>query len=255
MDIGELMRLMPLISRALACALLCAVGGAVAATSAAPIAPAPEANKPAPRASTPATTPSSATDVPSSGRGSATGTATRGAVKPAAVSKSKPGTTAATKGPQPKVKPRQKPGEVLEIDWRDLLPANERAHYSAAAPPPQHGPLGEGGPPAVQKPTTTFNEELADMVVRLPGFVVPIGPPQKGLITEFFLVPYIGACIHVPPPPPNQMVYVTSASGIAADAIHEAYWVTGKMRVENRTTGLGTAAYALSATKVELYEY
>jgi hypothetical protein len=193
--------------------------------------------------------------VPSSGRGSATGTATRGAVKPAAVSKSKPGTTAATKGPQPKVKPRQKPGEVLEIDWRDLLPANERAHYSAAAPPPQHGPLGEGGPPAVQKPTTTFNEELADMVVRLPGFVVPIGPPQKGLITEFFLVPYIGACIHVPPPPPNQMVYVTSASGIAADAIHEAYWVTGKMRVENRTTGLGTAAYALSATKVELYEY
>ena len=155
----------------------------------------------------------------------------------------------------PKSKPKQKPGEVLEIDWRDLLPVNERAHYSATAPPPEHGPLGEGGPPAVQKQTTTFNEELAEMVVRLPGFIVPIGAPRGGLITEFFLVPYIGACIHVPPPPPNQMVYVKSASGIAADAIHEAYWVTGKMRVESRTTALGTAAYGLAASKVERYEY
>jgi hypothetical protein len=171
------------------------------------------------------------------------------------VSRSRSAGTSTAKGAPPKAKPKQKPGEVLEVDWRDLLPANERGHYSAAAPPPQHGPLGEGGPPAVQKQTTTFNEDLADMVVRLPGFVVPISSPQKGLITEFFLVPYIGACIHVPPPPPNQMVYVTSASGIAADASHEAYWVTGKMRVESRTTALGTAAYALSATKVELYEY
>ena len=155
----------------------------------------------------------------------------------------------------PKSKPKQKPGEVLEVDWSDLLPQNERAQYSATAPPPEHGPLGEGGPPAVQRQTTTFNEDVADMVIRLPGFVVPIGVPRGGLITEFFLVPYIGACIHVPPPPPNQMVYVQSADGIAADAIHEAYWVTGKIHVESRTTALGTAAYAMAASKVERYEY
>jgi hypothetical protein len=167
--------------------------------------------------------------------------------------KTKPGTSAAAKSARPKAK--QKPGEVLDLDWKDLLPEDERAHYSAAAPPPQHGPLGEGGPPAVQKQTTTFNADLADLVVRLPGFVVPIGTPRNGMITEFFLVPYIGACIHVPPPPPNQMVYVTSANGIPADAIHEAYWVTGKMRVESRATPLGTAAYAVAASKVDLYEY
>jgi uncharacterized protein len=170
-------------------------------------------------------------------------------------SKSKPANGGTKVTPKSKPKPKQKPGEVLEVDWRDLLPENERAHYSASVPPPEHGPLGEGGPPAVQKQTTTFNEELADMVVRLPGFIVPIGAPRGGLITEFFLVPYIGACIHVPPPPPNQMVYVNSASGIAADAIHDAYWVTGKMRIESRTTELGTAAYALAASKVERYEY
>lgn len=172
-------------------------------------------------------------------------------------SKSKPanGRTKAAPKVAPKSKPKQKPGEVLEIDWRDLLPENERAQYSDTAPPPEHGPLGEGGPPAVQRQTTTVNPEVADMVVRLPGFLVPIGAPQDGLITEFFLVPYIGACIHVPPPPPNQMVYVKSETGIAADAIHEAYWVTGKIHVESRTTALGTAAYALAASKVDRYEY
>jgi hypothetical protein len=166
----------------------------------------------------------------------------------------KPGTTAAARQKAP-VRIKQKPGEVMEVDWKDLLPLDERARYSAAAPPPVHGPLGEGGPPAVQKQTTTVNDELGDINVHLPGFVVPIGVPRDGLIREFFLVPYIGACIHVPPPPPNQMVYVTTASGIAADAIHEAYWVTGKMRLENRTTPLGNSAYALSASKVELYQY
>jgi len=175
-------------------------------------------------------------------------------VKPTAV-KPKAATSKSDKAAAKPGKPVQKPGEVLDVDWRDLLPANERAHYSAVAPPPVHGPLGEGGPPAVQKATTTVNADLAGLTVRLPGFVVPIGTPRNGLIMEFFLVPYIGACIHVPPPPPNQMVYVTSATGIPEAAIHEAYWVTGKMRVEDRTTPLGTAAYALSAGKVDLYQY
>jgi hypothetical protein len=206
--------------------------------------------------------PTSAAPAPVSGKAAVNGRAAPDNKSPSgakgtarAGSKTKPGTSAAAKAMPAKSKPKQKPGEVLDLDWKDLLPEDERAHYSASAPPPQHGPLGEGGPPAVQKETTTFNDELADMVVRLPGFVVPIGTPRNGMITEFFLVPYIGACIHVPPPPPNQMVYVTSASGIAADAIHEAYWVTGKMHIESRTTPLGTAAYAVSASKVDLYEY
>jgi len=151
--------------------------------------------------------------------------------------------------------PRQKPGEVLDLDWRELLPENERSRYSAAAPPPEHGPLGEGGPPALQKQTTTVNAELANLTVRMPGFVVPLSAPRDGVVKEFFLVPYIGECIHVPPPPPNQMVHVTSTSGIPANAIHEAYWVTGKMRIETRKTPLGTATYALTAGKIELYQY
>ena len=107
----------------------------------------------------------------------------------------------------------------------------------------------------MQTVTTTVNKELDQALVQLPGFVVPLAQARDGVVREFYLVPYIGEDIHVPPPPSNQMVYVRSATGIAAESVHEAYWVTGKMRVETRTTPLGTSAYSLVASKVEQYQY
>jgi hypothetical protein len=173
--------------------------------------------------------------------------------KPAAASPSATKATSTRAKTAPKAKPKSK--ELQQIDWRELLPENERKRYTENAPAPVHGPLGEGGPPAPQTVTTTVNKELDQARVRLPGFVVPIGTPTNGVVREFYLVPYIGQDIHVPPPPSNQMVYVRSATGIAAVAVHEAYWVTGKMRVETRTTPLGTSAYSLVADKVEQYQY
>jgi hypothetical protein len=179
-------------------------------------------------------------------------------------SQQKPATSAAppardksepAKPPAKAAAKKPRPNELQEIDWRDLLPATERQRYSPNAPAPVHGPLGEGGPPAVQTITTTVNTDLDQVKVKLPGFVVPLGEAKDGVFREFYLVPYIGEDIHVPPPPSNQMVYVRSATGIEADAVHEAYWVTGKMRVETKTTPLGTSAYSLVAEQVEQYQY
>ena len=178
-------------------------------------------------------------------------TVSTAATPPAAPQKS----PAATRAKTPPPKPKAKTNELQVIDWRDLLPENERKRYSPNAPPPVHGALGEGGPPALQTITTTVNQDLDQAKVKLPGFIVPLGEPSNGLVREFYLVPYIGEDIHVPPPPSNQMVYVRSATGIEAEAVHEAYWVTGKMRVETRTTPLGTSAYSLVADKVEQYQY
>jgi hypothetical protein len=107
----------------------------------------------------------------------------------------------------------------------------------------------------VQVVTSAVNPDLDQALVKLPGFIVPIGQARSDVVHEFYLVPYIGEDIHVPPPPSNQMVYVHSGTGIAAEAVHEAYWVTGKMRVETRTTPLGTSAYSMVANKVEQYQY
>ena len=197
-------------------------------------------------AATPASSTSGTTQPPKS--------STSAAKAPPAATNTAPAKSTATRAKtQPKPKPKST--ELQEIDWRDLLPEPDRKKYSPNAPAPVHGPLGEGGPPAVQIVTTTVNQDLDQTLVKLPGFIVPIGEAKNGVVREFYLVPYIGEDIHVPPPPSNQMVYVHSSSGIATEAVHEAYWVTGKMRVETRTTPLGTSAYSLVANKVEQYQY
>jgi uncharacterized protein len=90
---------------------------------------------------------------------------------------------------------------VKQIDWSALLPAAERDNYNPSPPPAVHDYLGEGSMAALQTGSYTSNNELNGARVRIPGFVVPLERGRDGLIDEFFLVPYFGACIHVPPPP------------------------------------------------------
>ena len=178
----------------------------------------------------------------------------------------------ATKGPDAKAAPAvgtpvpasgekakdaaAKPGAVLELDWEELIPKDARSRFAGGGPPaPMHDYLGEGGMAAAQPMDFSVNEQLDGASVKIPGFIVPLDVGKDGLVTEFFLVPYFGACIHVPPPPPNQIVYVKSDKGLALDSIYEAYWVTGKMKVARKNTQLGAAAYSLAAHKVEIYKY
>jgi uncharacterized protein len=153
--------------------------------------------------------------------------------------------------------PATKPGSaaVLELDWDELLPKDARSRFAAGPPPPVHDYLGEGGLAAQQVMDFSVNKELDGQNVKLPGFIVPLDIGKDGLVAEFFLVPYFGACIHVPPPPPNQIVYVRMNKGIALDSIYEAYWITGRMKLQNKTTRLGAAAYHLAGDKVEIYKY
>ncbi len=145
---------------------------------------------------------------------------------------------------------------ILELDWEELVPKDARARFGAAGPPaPVHDYLGEGGMAAQQVMDFSVNKELDGADVKIPGFIVPLDIGKDGLVSEFFLVPYFGACIHVPPPPPNQIVHVKMAKGIALDSIYEAYWITGKMKVATKTTRLGAAAYSLAGEKVEIYKY
>jgi uncharacterized protein len=153
----------------------------------------------------------------------------------------------------------QKPARILDLDWKELLPENERAHFTAVAPPPVHDSRGEGGPPAVQAQDFNVNKSLEGATVRLPGFIVPLEALKSGAadtgVSEFLLVPYFGSCIHVPPPPPNQIVYVHANRRNGIESIYDAYWITGKLHLQTKTTRLGSAAYELSADKIEVYKY
>ncbi|WP_134617259.1 DUF3299 domain-containing protein, partial [Pseudomonas aeruginosa] len=71
----------------------------------------------------------------------------------------------------------------------------------------------------------------------------------------FLLVPYYGACIHVPPPPSNQIVYVKTAKGVQMDELYQPFWVEGTFKVENASSELAAAGYRMQASKVTPYEY
>ena len=77
---------------------------------------------------------------------------------------------------------------------------------------------------------------------------------EEGRTTEFLLVPYFGACIHVPPPPSNQIVHVRSEIGVKLEELYQPYWIEGQMQVKPSTSELADAGYQMDAEKIYIYE-
>jgi uncharacterized protein len=96
-------------------------------------------------------------------------------------------------------------------------------------------------------------EELDGLNVRLPGFVVPLELDEETM-SEFLLVPYYGACIHVPPPPANQTIHVVAREGREyVGGLFDTVWVTGTIRVMRSTTDLAESGYRIDVTRIEPY--
>ena len=95
--------------------------------------------------------------------------------------------------------------------------------------------------------------DLNKKAVRIPGFIVPLEYDEQ-TVTSFLLVPYFGACIHEPPPPPNQTVYAIYEPGHEMDAMWQPVWVEGKIYTTRVEGELATASYSINAEKIELYE-
>ncbi len=102
--------------------------------------------------------------------------------------------------------------------------------------------------------STKINLELVNQSIRIPGFIVPVEYNDDQVITEFFLVPYFGACIHTPPPPPNQIIYVKYDKGLVLDALYNPFWIEGRLLTEIVENDLATSAYSLQADGVKPYE-
>jgi hypothetical protein len=152
------------------------------------------------------------------------------------------------------------PGVTHELEWDDLIPADWQPdklmqQYDADS-------LTDDDPRAQELMDRLKDlwaeapvvESLDDHSVRLPGFVVPLEMDAE-TISEFLLVPYFGACIHVPPPPANQTVLVTTASDQPYEGgLFDTVWVEGRMRVAPFSNELGDAGYHIENAQVSLYE-
>jgi len=139
---------------------------------------------------------------------------------------------------------------VRELTWADLAPGGrDRREYVRQASPVVSLVLSlKGDVPEPPKMADGLDGER----VRLSGYIVPLKFSGSG-VEEFLLVPYAGACIHVPPPPRNQIVLVTSADPIDARGLYQAVTVTGTISVGGSKTGLAEAGYRMTAGKVSDY--
>ncbi len=117
--------------------------------------------------------------------------------------------------------------------------------------------ISEGSANDTMDQIGTFNvvEELDGVKIRLPGYVVPFDFSADSNYREFLLVPYFGACLHTPPPPPNQIVFVKAEQAATIASIYEPVWVEGVLKTGRFDSELANSAYELELDKVEAYAY
>ena len=146
------------------------------------------------------------------------------------------------------------PAKPRELTWDEMIPP-------VSAPPsaafPGAGIPDKSGEKPAYVPMYTFNpvKELDGQYVKLPGYIVPLESDAGGLLNEFLLVPYFGACIHVPPPPPNQIVYVKLKKPFNLKSMADPYWVTGRMSTKVWTSDMADSDYVMTGDAVELFEW
>lgn len=150
--------------------------------------------------------------------------------------------------------------EVRELTWSEMIPADAPPQLTSDQPMHDLSKLAdtlsaELAPAAVQQsPAAPVVAELSGQTVKLPGYIVPLDVMDDGKVTEFLLVPYFGACIHVPPPPSNQIVLVKYPKGVELDALYEPFWIQGPLKAENATSELADAGYQMTADDVFAYQ-
>lgn len=154
------------------------------------------------------------------------------------------------------------------IRWVDLLPDED---FKALTEDPIPSKVEEGSAAdrinsalsmTIEDPVSNYEkalvsvrvrEEYNQRAVKLPGYIVPVETTEEGRAVSFFFVPFFGACIHLPPPPPNQIIYATYPKGIRVEVLEDAYWIEAILTTEQQTNELATAAY--SAKVEQLYPF
>ena len=139
--------------------------------------------------------------------------------------------------------------EIFDIRWKDLLPEDQPVLRNAFRDVIDHN----GAPlSSLQPESSGARMEWDGKTIRIPGFVVPLEFAGAS-VTSFILVPYAGACIHVPPPPANQLILVTTDVPFESGGLFEAVHVTGQLGIDMVSTELADVGYSLVADKIELY--
>jgi len=139
--------------------------------------------------------------------------------------------------------------DARELEWAELMPEEASKAWADNQAGVDHAGTG---PSEVFQSDVTVGE-LDGQEVRIAGFVVPVETTAEGRLKEFFLVPYFGACIHVPPPPANQIIYGRLEEPIEMVDIWDAFWMEGTLNIEDVSNETADSAYTMDVDSLNLY--
>jgi hypothetical protein len=97
-------------------------------------------------------------------------------------------------------------------------------------------------------------KKMDGAVVRVPGYIIPLEDSDQA-VSEFLLVPYPLACIHVPAPPPNLIVHVKmdKAKKVAFD-FYAPVWAQGRLKIQTTQNMYTEASYSMTGLLIEPYK-
>ncbi|WP_412034877.1 DUF3299 domain-containing protein [Vibrio europaeus] len=139
--------------------------------------------------------------------------------------------------------------DTLTLEWIDLIPESERNQFDSYGMPA----IDHSGGTMEQSMVGNVRQELNGSKVKIPGFVIPL-EGDANMVTEFLLVPYFGACIHVPPPPPNQIIYVNFPKGAPVQQLWDVVYVIGTLKTETVSHELAQTGYVIQGTEIAEYD-
>jgi hypothetical protein len=145
--------------------------------------------------------------------------------------------------------PKASGDSAADIDWLELMPPEDIKKLQEIPPVDHSGFIS-----AEQFMSFNTVKELDGRKGRIAGYIVPIDTNEKGELTSFFLVPYFGACIHVPPPPPNQIIYAKLDKAIPVPDMYAPQWVAGTLVIERTDNELGASAYTMKVEAVTTWD-
>lgn len=159
--------------------------------------------------------------------------------------------------------------EFKTVEWTDLMPKED---LDAILNPPDYLADIEDGSAEDQidselgnkitKPDDRYQQalvstrvvsEMDGQAIRIPGFIVPLEFNENLDVTQFFLVPFFGACIHLPPPPPNQIIFIEYPEGLELKSPYQAFWISGIVKTSLLENEIATSAYSIKIQYVEDY--
>ena len=142
----------------------------------------------------------------------------------------------------------------LQLEWKDLIPTAVQTNQSVVKGVVQHEDIvalqTAEGDAAEEQANAPVRTDLDGQDVRMAGYVVPLAIKGTAVV-EFLLVPFVGACIHVPAPPANQIVYIVYPKGIDLGELTDAVWVSGTMKAAFTSTDLAAVGYRIDAGAIE----